>query len=160
MAQHQTRGQHFSVEGRSITLFGLDGSHSGSNWAIGIALSSSEDTSYLLVEVDPAPARQDILQVIEQDKAAGNLDKICHVVMSSRVAVRLFLDGTLSASNFVNAEEDTIDTSTFLKDGVMRPAIRLLDVKFGEYTFDVLILSELHIGSGTFATLDESGAVV
>ncbi|MEO8581224.1 MAG: hypothetical protein ABI425_01445 [Patescibacteria group bacterium] len=160
MAMMVKTGEHFNVENRSVTLFGLQGSPMGNSWAIGINFGSGDEPSYVMTQVSPAPAREDVLAVIEQDKADGNLGNIRCVMMSSRVAVRLFLDGTIKASDFDGAEESTMDTSQFIEGGVERPVVNLKSVKFGEHTFPVSILSEAHVGSSTFATLDENNAVV
>jgi len=160
MAQITTQGTNWKVEGRSIELFGLHGSHSGNYGVIGINFGSAEEPAYVLTQVDSAPAKQDVLDVIEQDEAAGNLDKIATVLVSSRVAVRLFLDGTITPEMVREAEETQEDTSKWLEDGGVYDAIKIPAVKFGAHTFPVIIFSENKIGSSTLATLDADGHIV
>lgn len=162
MGMSEKTGENFAVSPRSITLFGLRGSFTSPNWAIGVNFSTKNngEPSYVMVEVSPAPVINDLLEVIEQDKANGNFEQIQRVVVSSRVAVRLFLDGTLKPSDFDGTEEGMLDTSPFLEDGVERPVLILKPVKIGAYSFPLLILSEMHVGDNTFATLNKSNAIV
>lgn len=160
MRQFKKTGENFEIEGPDITLFSLKGAPSGRNWMIGLLVKASDPPSYLLAIVPAAPAVQDVIAVIEQDKTNGNLDRIARIVVSSRVAVCLFLDGTIKPADFNHAEETEMDTSTFVKGGGTHPVINLKTVQFGEHRFPVSIFSEISVGSSSLVTLDTDGAIV
>lgn len=151
MAHSKVIGEHYEIDGKSITIMKLEGSFHGENWVIGIDLSGGDE--YFNAVVTPAPALPAILEVIYQDKLDGNESKIRSIVASNRIAIRLWLEGVITRSNFKDAVEGV---------GVKpeAPFIMLKAVQFGKYTFPLYILPETLINVGTFATLDDQFRVV
>lgn len=156
------QGKNYNVESQtSATLFGLQGFVEGRNWYIGIYLNGGPNNPrYVLNAISPVPALQTILDVIEEDVAYGNEDKIKWVMICSRIAIRLILEGAIKTADFANATEGTFDTSTFMEKGKVLPVISLPGVHFGSRVIPVLIFSEVSIGSESYATLDADGEVV
>ncbi len=145
----ELEGRYFSLHGGTITIFNLDGFHHGNDWGIGISFTGDEN--YINCQVEPAPAVEDILDIIEQDKAQGNFEDISMVAVSSRVAVRLFLEGVLQQRDFKRAQEGENEGVGF----ILLPGCQL-----GEYVFDLGILPEVVVGNGMIATLDQNYHVV
>lgn len=125
----QITGQNFSIDGCVITIFGLQGSPDGKYWDIGIDFLG--EGNYVLVQVDPAPASDEVLSAIQQDIDAENYDKICMVAVSNRIAVRLWLEGVLNHSNFKHAQQGE-------KNGI--PFLLLPGFKIGQHAFPLGIL--------------------
>ncbi|GHP00687.1 hypothetical protein KSF_107340 [Reticulibacter mediterranei] len=90
-------GKHFSVTPQQITVFGLQGMHWGNRWAVGIPFGRTVE-SYMFTEIAPAPVLAEIEGVLEEH---GNE----HLLISNRVAVRLFLEGRLPMEAFMDAQE-------------------------------------------------------
>src|SRR5687768_10180439 len=100
MASSTVANRHFEVDGNKFTFFGLSGMPmGGGNWAMNGFFGS------VMVEVDPAPVSSQIEEIIEQDRAAGNEEKIEHVLMNSRTALRLALEGRLPREALTAATE-------------------------------------------------------
>lgn len=59
-----------------------------------------------MIEVSPDPVRQEVEAVIKGDIHAGRDELIDHVEITNRVAIRLYLEGVLTLSHFVNALEE------------------------------------------------------
>jgi hypothetical protein len=100
-----TSGRNFMYGQGSLKLYELQGVRMGKNWAIGILLDR-KSKSYLLTEVSPAPVRQEVEAVIQGDIKAGREQLIDYVLVSNRVAIRLYLEGFLKPSHFANAVEE------------------------------------------------------
>lgn len=145
----QIQGKNFSINGKRITIFGLNGLPKGENWIMGGQFS--EDGSYVDMETVPTPALAKVLKIIGQDIIDGNYEQIHMVVMSNRVAVRLFLEGALEDVHFINAKEGELN-------GV--PFMLLIGCNFGEHFFPIGILPESLIGATTMATLDSNYRIV
>jgi hypothetical protein len=158
MAPIKKSGQHYEIDEHSITLFGLGGTRmgKGKDWALGIDREGVEKPSYISIQVPPDPALEDVVNVIEQEKAHnfGNLGVLARIIMSNRIAVRLFLEGVLNPSDFHQNEEAEMDIHNIARKGIAAPVINLQSVQFGAYKFPVSILSERDIGSHNLAILD------
>ncbi|GCE32022.1 hypothetical protein KDA_75060 [Dictyobacter alpinus] len=144
MATSTVTGPNFEVSQKHITLFQLQGAHTGNNWAMSVPFGDTAE-SYVLTEVGPAPALDEIVSVIETDRAQGREHLIDHVLISSRVAVRLFLEGILTMEAFKDAEAS--DESI------------LLTLKLSGRDRRVKIQSEFDLEYGV-STRDQTGAIV
>lgn len=160
MAKRIIGGKNWTVESDDkIVLFDLVGyNRLGRTWTITVNFLGAE----MLAEVSPAPALEEVLKVVRADEAAGNLGKIFRVVVSSRIAVRLFLEGVLSRTDFESGvTEGEVDVSKVFNDnGPALPVILLERVKLGDYEFQFGILSEKDVDSGFVVTVDLEGNVV
>ena len=99
MATSEITGTHFTVSLHDITLFENIGGRRTKAWIM----------DYM--EMDPCPVQEKILGVIESDRASGKEDQIAYVLISSTVAIRLFLEGVITMQHFQAAQE-TDDTVT------------------------------------------------
>ena len=138
MASSLRTGVNWSVEGKSFTIFGQKATIlEGGDWAVPSGLGS------MLVQVDPAPLSGDILEVIANDRAAGNEDKIAYVGLTPFPALCLALEGVLTEQALA-ASEETLDsiTATVMLGGTERK---------------IVIKQEL---PDRFATYDENDEVV
>ncbi len=152
MAHSKTVSSLYEIDGDSLTLMKLQGMHfSQKNWAIGVSLVG--DDNYFLAEVSPAPALDDVLRVIQQDIDAGNYAKIRAIVVSNRVAVRLWLDGTLKVQDFHSAKEGEVQKPEM-------PFIAIAAVQVGPHTFPVVIVPETKVGASMVATIDSNFKIV
>jgi hypothetical protein len=139
--------KHFSVstDGSSIELFGLPGAlFSKGTWEIGQSLGGS----YIRVEVAPAPARQFLEDAVREDVKAGKEHLISYVLINSRTAVRLFLEGFLTPALFEQATE----TSSFV----------IVKAEVGGKLRDIVIRSEqeLQLAGNGVATCDKDGNII
>jgi hypothetical protein len=139
----------------TIELFGLHGLRSGVHWAMSINGGTGEGTDYCLRHVPMCPAVVRIRSAFDQQKVVKKLELIKLVVVNSRIAVRLFLDGTIRPEHIKEAKEQWIDTTPFLVKGGTVPAVILPAVEFGPYRFPVCIFGETTIMSNSIAALDE-----
>lgn len=169
MAQMSSKSKSYQVSAHEITILGLYGSVEGPNWVLGILVDSDPSTfdengnpSYLNIVGEPSPVMAEVMDVIDGDIAAGKDDQIAWVLLSNKVAVRLFLEGYLTANKFIGAKEITMDTSGFVPAEVAGeyPCVWLQEVQFGSFSFPVGIMSELHVGSNTAATMTEGNTIV
>jgi hypothetical protein len=97
MAASEITGTHFTVSSKRIDLFENVGGRLTTTWFI--------DS----IEMDPCPVQEDIISVIESDRASGKEDQIAYILISSMVAIRLFLEGVITQQHFQAAQE-TSDT--------------------------------------------------
>jgi hypothetical protein len=154
-----THNKYFS--GHVINLFGLKGTHHGQGqWMTTANFGSSQEPAYMLVVHDPKPANHQVAQLIDTDEKAGQFDQIFRIAVSNRVAVRLYLDGTLSQENFDTATELRIDTSTFIEGAGICDAIFVPDTRIAGHHFPMIILKEGEVGPTFMATLNSDYQIV
>ena len=160
MAKRIIGGEYWTVESdNKITLFGLVGyGRLGKTWTITVNVFGVD----MLAEVSPGPALEEVLKVVRADEAAGNLNKIYRLVVSNRIAVRLFLEGALSRSDFEQGvTEGEVDVSKVFNDnGPALPVVLLEKVRLGDYELRFGILSEKDVDGGFVVTVDSDGNVV
>lgn len=149
MSSQTLIGRHFSVSPTAITLFHLQGFHSGKQWVIGFSIAGTgQADDYFLAACEPAPALAGIEQVIRADIAVGREHLIDHMLLSSRAAVRLFLEGVLTPEHFASAKEDG-------------PTLTITMQVLGKER-DVLILGEFDaaLDGVPISTRDQFGTIV
>ena len=124
-------GVNWSIEDGTIDIFGAKGyKRENGKWAVN-ALGDA------MCEVSPDPMSGDILAVIEQDRRAGNADKIAYVRVGPRQAVVLFLEGILTIEALEKSEETTRSISAEVTlDGTVRKLVIMPDLPFTFGTFD------------------------
>jgi hypothetical protein len=98
-----------SVQIRSteaIQILGLSGSKKGPQWVMGIPISRGKKPYLNLVE-NPTPVFHQVEAILASFPGEKHID---HLLITNRTAVRLFLEGCLTAADFENAicEKDTI----------------------------------------------------
>lgn len=102
MAKPETKGEHFVVEGRTLTIFGIKGRPHGEYWAI-------SDPSHSVC-FEPELAKEDIEGDIEQAREMGRKD-VDIVCISAQTAICLWLEGALTCEMLAAAvETDTTVT--------------------------------------------------
>jgi hypothetical protein len=127
-------GKNYRVSDKSIVLFDLVGAHSGrGNWAIGLPIDGTRETGYMNIEVNPdnSLAVNEVAEVIQSDIDNGREGLIDHVLITNRVAVRMFLQGAISPQSFRNATEDD-DTITITALLVGKPRKVVIRSEFDE----------------------------
>lgn len=180
-------GRYIAIDGRhQIKLFGLYGrvqrSWAGLGpliWFLDKTAGMIHDRQYMTFKSNPDPAIEDVLEVLDTWRFEDKLGRVARLVMSNRLAVRLFLDGTIGPNDFAWHEETVMGTSTFLNrwttpditnrpahfvarldpsDGI-HPVINLRQVDFAQdgYGFPVSILDEWDVGNIPLIGLDQEG---
>lgn len=134
------QGIHWSIDGRSYTLFGRTASLSGSQsfWVL---------PQFGLCEIEPRPLFADIVSILNQDIAAGDEHKIDHVAITTDGALRLALEGKLT-QEILEAGQVTPDSLIVVIDILGRPRKVVIYSPDVQLPFDVV------------ATLDTEGQVV
>ena len=134
-------GQHFTVSHDTITLFGLFGASSGTYWVLSESFDGPD--TYVPVEGEPNPVLHEIHQQIADDMAAGKGQYIDHILCSSRVAARLFLEGVLTFNDFKHAQETSQSVRVYC----------------AALTYPLHIVSEFET-THSFATFQSDGTIV
>lgn len=101
MSTSRISGNNFEVDGATLTVFEDKGFvMSNGNWA-----TSSPFTHGMMVEEDPQSIMESVREAIDADVKAGRGDDIAQLQLSPRYALSLFLEGTLTATDFRRAVE-------------------------------------------------------
>jgi hypothetical protein len=140
----------------TVEFFGLHGLRNGVLWAMSVRYGTGGEMSYCLRQVPLCPAAFRIRSAFDQEKGTGRLTQAKLVVVNSRIAVRLFLDGTIRPEHIRDAKEQWIDTTPFLVRGGTVPAVFLPAVEFGHYRFPLCIFGETTVRNNALAALDET----
>lgn len=98
-------GQYYQVTSTSITLHGVPGFYSGSEWVVGIPLDDTY-SCYVPCAVEPVSVSLFVERLIAAYVNGGKASCIAAIHMTTRIAVRLFLERVLCVSHFVNASEE------------------------------------------------------
>lgn len=143
MESAKLTGLHFEVGDNMIKFFDLRGGVSGKSWAIDIRMSAN---SSVLFEVDKDPISPNVEELIRQDTEAGREHLIDHILLSSRYAVILWLEGRIRREHVEKAIED--DNS-----------ITLEGIEFAGKSYKVRIVDEREL-EYHLCTMDSNGEVV
>lgn len=147
--------KNFEFDGNGVSIFGVKGYPHGKDWAMDIVWDENEAGTgykYILTIVSPSKptAVSGIEKVISDDTSADKGHLIDHIHVSSTTAVMLFLEGKLTKTDLMNAE-NADDTIT------------LKNVEFSGRFFTVVIRSDWNSSQlrlGYYATIDANGEVV
>lgn len=97
MASANINTTNLGFDGTKLRIFDKIGFKSGENWVIN-ALGC-------FVEVDPSTVSKDIIGIINADIDAGNFGKIDHISLKPHQLLGLYLEGVLSVSSIIHAED-------------------------------------------------------
>jgi hypothetical protein len=128
------QGKNLRVGNKSIVLFELKGElRANGKWIVGISFDGTRESGYMDFEVSPdsSLAVKEIEEIIEADIADGREEIIDHVLISNRVAIRLFLQGALLPQSFRNATEDD-ETITITATFASKPRKVVIRSEFDE----------------------------
>lgn len=127
-------GRNFSIENGKITLFANPGWMVGNMWRYG--------NEFGTVETEPQPILGDILQVLEFNSASGQEHEVAQVVVSSRYAVFLYLEGVLTDQHFLQVTEYQSIPLLWVINDQPHEIISIPSVTFGKFTRPLLIVDE------------------
>jgi hypothetical protein len=124
-------GVNWSIADGTVNIFGAKGANlSRGTWAVN-ALGD------MMCEVSPATISSDLIDVIEEDRRAGNADKIAYIGVGPRQAVVLFLEGVLTRAALDESEETTGSiTAEITLSGTVRKLVIKPDLPYRFGTFD------------------------
>ena len=98
------------------------------------------------VEVDPSPISKKIIDVINSDIEAGNVEKIDHITLKPSNMLSLYLEGALPLHSIINADD-------------RGSLVVLKDVPFT--TLNGILNFDIYVSEGDkIATIDKNGDVV
>lgn len=137
--------QLVQFEGRMATVMGLRGLVQDGQWIIDADPFGSG--SYILAEVDAPnpPISQKLEKLIEDDRAAGNEDKIDHLLISNRYAVILYMEGRV--------------TREMLEQATQKGKDLVFNLHLAGATRKIIVRNERDL-KYTCATMDADGNVV
>lgn len=161
MGKSHIKGKNFELVGQAIKIFDLEGERRPDGWYISANHGNSSEQVHVFTKRSPIYILPEIMSLIEDDKTDGRLGDIDRIVMSSRVAIYLYLAGVLTPTDFAGATEEDMDISAFTgNDHQVSPAIHMDAVNFEDYMFPVSILSEGSMGTYSFASLNAEGDII
>ena len=151
MTQSDKTSRLYEIDGVWLTVMGLKGARDGKNWIMDFDYFKTKE--FFWVEVRPEPILVEILHIIEEHTAKGNINKIKYLIISNRVAIRLWFGGVLTSKNF----NETIEGRS-----ITPPAqyLFLKEVEIGNLKLSVIILPETATQRSLIVTLDEDFRVV
>ena len=124
-------GANWSITDGTVDIFGAKGCKLGrGSWVVN-ALGD------MMCEVSPEAISDDLIDLIEEDRRAGNADKIAYIGVGPRQAVVLFLEGVLTIEALDKSEETTGSISADITlDGTVRKLVIKPDLPYRFGTFD------------------------
>ncbi len=153
-------GQDFAVDPRAITLFDLQARREGDKVVMGHYLSDP-NAPYLLKLFQLGPNYLEaVISSIQDDERAGKGNLTKRVIVDNRTAILLYLQGALTLIDFSDVQHREIDLGKITGNPAVHvPTLLLRPIKWGIYSFPLLIISERWFGNFR-ATLDENDDVV
>jgi len=111
--ERNVSGKFYAVNGERCKIFDLEARCiSSGRWSLGSPNGSvvidyfyDHNMTYKPIEQDAAPVSNEIIQLVHRTVQAGQASRIAAVLVSNRVAARLFLEGVIDMIHFGIARE-------------------------------------------------------